>query len=279
MPGAALSYRKILVIFLSVLVGVLGIGGAASLIVAQATVTAARQEVSSVSTPMTLHTPNEPSMDSSSPASTRPVNLIPENVPSQAPPSPEAPTILPEAPEASLPAIISEPASPVSLPPIPDVQCPTGIVTAGVTQVDLGTPTDSGDYGYLSITAHGSVNNNSSAAITFYDRDIPNLEGLDSRGSTVFFEEYGEYSYVPPAGEPRPSQLTLEPGQSMAYKVFRESEYQISVAETKFWHNDLDSHSFAVYFVGAAALVGCDDPRVVAPASGQSIPNPYKPAS
>jgi hypothetical protein len=189
----------------------------------------------------------------------------------------------PDLAETAMPAPpteTSEPTKPVInlASPTPDVQCPTGVVRAGIDRIEFGAPSYDGAT-YISVTAHGSVRNESSAAITFADADTPNLEGLDSRGSTTFFEQYGEFSYVPPAGKPRPGELTLEPGQSMSYNVIKEYVPTGVLAATKFWYTDLDSHSFTVYFSDAPALPGCDFPRVVANAAGQSLANPYKPSA
>lgn len=275
-----MSKRQKLIVFLCVLVGVLVISGAATALAIVLDGMADRQEASD-STSRSVQTPAPSPSAPSSPAPTPSVDPISEVAPPETPASPLSRTIEPDPVQTAIPeppAVISEPTTPVldaPAPPTPDVQCPTGVVRAGVTQVEFGAPNYKGA-AYIGIIAHGSVRNDSSAAITFSDGDVPNLEGLDSRGSTTFFELYGEYSYVPPAGQPRPSDLTLEPGQSMTYKIIKEYALTDILAATKFWHNDLDSHSFPVYFLDAPTE--CDVPRVIANAAGESIANLYKPA-
>jgi hypothetical protein len=276
-----LSKRQKLIVFLCVLVGVLVISGAATALATVLNGMADRQEASD-SAPRSVQTPAPSPPAPSSPAPTPSVDPIFEVAPPETPASPVSPTIEPDPVETAMPeppAVISEPTKPVvnaPAPATPDVQCPTGVVRAGVTRVEFGVPDYKGATS-IGITAHGSVRNDSSAAITFSDGDVPNLEGLDSRGSTTFFELYGEYSYVPPVGQPRRSELTLEPGQSMTYQVIKEYAPTDILAATKFWHNDLDSHSFPVYFLDAPTE--CDLPRVIANAAGQSVPNLYKPSA
>lgn len=273
-------YRKILIVTLSVLVGVLVIAGVASVIVAQATVTASRQAASSSSAP--VHNSAKPSPRPSTVKSSPP-DRTPKKVPAQESTRKVAPTVSPATVEALpqvQPDLATRPTIPNEAPQpaaVPVAQCPTGVITAGVTQVEFGVPSYEGST-YVGLTAKGTINNRTSAVITFYDRGTPDLEGLDSRGSTTFFEQFGDYSYVPPAGEPRPSQLILHPGQSMNYQVTREYVHVDSILATNFWFTALDTNSFSVSYDDEEARIGCGDPKVVANESGQSIPNTYRPA-
>lgn len=146
---------------------------------------------------------------------------------------------------------------------------------AGVTSVEFRKP-EYEDSSYIGVVAHGSIRNGTSSAIGFYDRDTPDLEGLDARGGTVFFEQFGDYAYLPQAGLPRPSTLTLESGQSMDYSIPIEYANVESLKETRSWYTAIDKYSFHVEFANPSVPSGCDNPLVFANINGQSIPNRFK---
>lgn len=195
--------------------------------------------------------------------------LTPTSVPSLPAPAPTAyaPEVI-QTVQAPLP-----PAPPPSQPAAHS--CPSGVVAGGLTEISVAPAPEYGT-GYVSISGRGVIHNATDAQVSFFDGFIPEVQGLDARGTVGTLMTMGEFDYVPPAGQPRPPTLTLKPGESMGYTVHSPREYALTVAKVKSFYSAMDRYD--IYFSSWSNHRDCGNPASANLPGGQSLPNTYRPA-
>lgn len=176
--------------------------------------------------------------------------------------------------EPAVPAAPSVP-TPIEAFTPPVVPCPAGVVAGGLTSISL-TPAPQYGVGYVAIDGRGVIHNATDAPVTFFDGDIPDVQGLNVRGETHILITRGDFDYLPPAGQPRPSTLTLAPGQSMGYSIKSDREYESSVLRVQQFYSAMDRYD--IYFSSWSNHRDCGNPVRHDLPSGQSLPNSYAPA-
>lgn len=130
---------------------------------------------------------------------------------------------------------------------------------------------------FVTVSGRGVVHNGMDAAITFWDRDIPDVEGLNVRGEPRFIQRFGDYDYVPPAGQPRPSELTLGPGESMGYSFKSENQYVSSISEVEYWYSGMGRNEHTLYYADWRIQIACGSPATATTIERQRLRNDYRP--
>lgn len=241
-------------------------------------------------------TSNSASSATSHPAASRPVSTAPtpeaetptdvvETTPSWTfSPSPlstfQAPAQLPvESAGPDLPPMPIDEATLNAEPDVPPVAsepaCPSGAVTVGLSSVTFSDDqTYNGIMNVVTVTGQGTVRNASTSPATFSIISIPNVIGLDRDGRTVLSNNLGDFDYTPPAGQPRPDEVVLTPGESLNFSFTNKDERAETVADVTHWYIDLDYWtSYAVTPEGTNYL--CEIPVKVTE-DGQSLPSTYR---
>lgn len=203
----------------------------------------------------------------------------PHPVPTSAPSAP-----VPAAPTAYTPEVIQTAQS--AVPPaqqqlpapaaIPQTVCPSGVVESGMTDVtvvneryttvaNISTEAD--------VLGHGLIRNRTTAPVYIFD-SAPSVKGLDVSGRLTFYLT-GEFDWTPPVGQPRPPQITLQPGQDLTYTVRNNEVLTKTLRETAAWYvNPKDSVD---YYSDFRTYADCPPLTVVALPGGTSIMNTYVP--
>jgi hypothetical protein len=150
------------------------------------------------------------------------------------------------------------------------------VVAGGLTEISMAPAPEYG-VDYVAITGRGVLHNATDASVTFFDGDIPDVQGLSARGETHILLTQGTFDYVPPAGQPRPSTLTLKSGESMGYSLSSPREYESTVVGVHTFYSAMDR--FEIYFSSWRNHRDCGNPVRQALPGGQSLPNSYTPAN
>jgi hypothetical protein len=193
------------------------------------------------------------------------------------PPSPAAVESTAYAPEvfqtveARIPAAPTVPRMPAAQPP---ETCPSGAVTAALDSITFEWP-----YSTLpdevTVVGRGTLHNGTTAAIQIPEYDVPDLDGLDSKGQIAAIETYGEYDWAPPPGVPSGGYVVLQPGESVTY-VVKDSTLGSMIVPVTHWYSATESGSVQMYYDTASSLctvTGMED------ASGKAIANTFIPRS
>jgi hypothetical protein len=146
------------------------------------------------------------------------------------------------------------------------------VVAGGLTEISVSPAPEYGA-GYVSISGRGVILNATDAQVTFFDGFVPEVQGLDERGTASTFMTMGKFDFVPPAGQPRPSTLTLKPGESMGYTVQSPREYELTVARVKSFYSAMDRYD--IYYANWTNHRDCGNPARQELPGGQSLPNTY----
>jgi hypothetical protein len=148
-------------------------------------------------------------------------------------PSPTyAPPPVPQFSQPAPPVAESPVAKPAPAPAPARRLCPSGLVDAALASVSF-SPYEYNDNKSV-ITVKGSVTNNTTAAVTINDNDVPNFSGLDTRGESIIIELYGKWDWTPPPGNARPNSITLAPGQQLTYTV-SSTDNNSTINDVKYW--------------------------------------------
>lgn len=211
-----------------------------------------------------------------SPKVTRPTRVPGTAVPAPMPTPTSAPPQPAPAPTAYAPEVIQTIQAPSAeaVPTDPVRQCPVGVVAGGLTEISV-VPAPQYGAGFVSISGRGVIHNTTNAQVTFFDGFIPEVQGLDGRGTASTLMTMGEFDYVPPAGQLRPSTLTLKPGESMGYTVHSPREYELTVAKMKSFYSAMDRYD--IYYSSWSTHRDCGNPARAYLPGGQSLPSTYTP--
>ena len=184
-------------------------------------------------------------------------------------------TAAPEAiqtPQAQAPAPARQPARPAQQQKV----CPTGVVTSGLMNITVTNErytTVAGVLTEVDVIGQGIIRNGTTAPVYVYSSP-PSVEGLDVNGRLTTYLDTN-LDWKPAPGEPRPYQVTLQPGQELTYSVTRNGLSTRTLQQTTAWHvkpeGAVDRYSdFDTYN-------GCFEVPVTAPQGGTSVMNSYKP--
>ncbi|WP_418605790.1 hypothetical protein [Georgenia sp. SUBG003] len=101
---------------------------------------------------------------------------------------------------------------------MPEVQCPVGTLVASV---DDATAVPSGVEGWWDWVLTGTLANATDAAVSVAESNIPDVVALDTDGSgrQVWSLRYGSYDIAVPAGQPRPIEVRLGPGEALRFRA------------------------------------------------------------
>lgn len=203
--------------------------------------------------------------------------------PSSAPPvaSPETST-----PVAEVPGIVQTlPAVPVTAPPVvrPSASqtaqqriCPSGTVISGLTDVTVTGERDWIVGTLIDFVGQGAVKNGTSASVDV-SLSLPYIQGLDATGRLTTNSFSGDFDYNPPPGQPRPSSVSLAPGDSLTYTFAAKDVSSKTVAATVAWYSD---PKYTVYgYSDTPSTLQCPPPPISSPPGGPSIMNTYVPRS
>lgn len=126
-------------------------------------------------------------------------------------PAAKAPEVI-QTVEAQVPSV---PRAPVARP---QESCPSGSVTAALSSITFEWPYST-LYNEVTVVGRGTLHNGTSAAVKISQRDVPDLDGLDSKGQNATIAQYGDYDWAPPPGVPSGGYVVLQPGESATYTV------------------------------------------------------------
>lgn len=186
----------------------------------------------------------------------------------------EAPA--PAAPEAiqtlQAPAPTKQPAQSAQQQKV----CPTGVVTSGLINITVTNErytTVAGVSTQVDIIGQGIIRNGTTAPVYIYSSP-PSVEGLDVNGRLTTYLDT-ELDWKPTPGEPRPYQVTLQPGQELTYSVAHVGISTRTLQQTTAWH--MEPEDAVDRYSDFDTYNGCFEVPVTAPSGGTSIMNSYKP--
>ncbi|MFJ6359533.1 hypothetical protein [Pseudarthrobacter oxydans] len=124
----------------------------------------------------------------------------------------------------------------------------------------------------VTITAHGTMVNETSSAVGVSEQDIPNFLGLDERGQSIVIELYGRYDWAPPPGQPSMGGFHLEPGASINYTAISRT-WDSTVKNVRYWYSSTIPGSILLHFPGRDITCQVNG---MTPAEGKAIPNVFE---
>lgn len=201
----------------------------------------------------------------------------------QAAPSPAPTQSFQEAPATAAPEAIQtlQAPAPSKQPARPAQQqtqtrCPTGVVTSGLTNVTVTNErytTVAGLLTQVDVIGQGIIRNGTTAPVYVYSSP-PSVEGLDVNGRLTTYLDT-DLDWKPAPGEPRPYQVTLQPGQELTYSVSSVGVSTRTLQQTTAWH--MEPEDAVDRYSDFDTYNGCFEVPVTAPPGGTSIMNSYKP--
>jgi hypothetical protein len=209
-------------------------------------------------------------------AAPRTTSVIPPPTPIT-PPSPAALESTAYAPEvfqtieSRIPVAPAVPRMPASQP---RETCPSGVVTAALDSITFEWPYST-LLNEVTVVGRGTLHNGTSAVIKIPEYDVPDLDGLDTKGQIAAIETYGEYDWAPPPGVPSRGDVVLQPGESVTYTV-RDSTLGSMIVPVTHWYSATESGSVQMYYDTASSLCNVTG---MADASGKAIANTFIPKS
>jgi hypothetical protein len=200
-----------------------------------------------------------------------------------APAPTSAPSLPVPEPTAYAPEIIETLHAPVPsqqaqrpAPVPPQTVCPTGVVESGLTDITVTNErytTVAGVSTMVDIAGQGLIRNRTTTPVYIFD-SAPSVRGLDTNGRLTIYLDT-DFNWKPTPGEPRPAQITLQPGESLTYRVYRTGLYTSTLRETAAWY--VNPEDAVDYYADFRTYVDCPDVSVVALPGGTSIMNTYVP--
>lgn len=177
-----------------------------------------------------------------------------------------------ETPQAQAPAPAKQPARPAQQQKV----CPTGVVTSGLMNITVTNErytTVAGVRTEVDVIGQGIIRNGTTAPVYVYSSP-PSIEGLDVNGRLTTYLDTN-LDWKPAPGEPRPYQVTLQPGQELTYSVTRNGLSTGTLQQTVAWH--VEPEDAVDRYSDFDTYNGCFQVPVTAPPGGTSIMNAYKP--
>ncbi|ABK02402.1 hypothetical protein Arth_1006 [Arthrobacter sp. FB24] len=105
-------------------------------------------------------------------------------------------------------------------------------------------------------------------------RDVPDLDGLDSQGQSATIAQYGHYDWAaPPPGVPSGGYVVLQPGESVTYAV-KDPTLASMIVPVTHWYSATDLGSAQMYYASASSLCNVTG---MPEGSGKAIPNMFPP--
>jgi hypothetical protein len=150
--------------------------------------------------------------------------------------------------------------------------CPSGSVSAALDSIQF-------EWRYstlpneVTVVGRGTLHNGTSAAIKILEHDVPNLDGLDSRGQNATIALYGEYDWAPPPGVPSGGYVVVQPGGSVTYTV-KDPTLASMIVPVTHWYSATDLGSVQMYYETASSLCSIAG---MPEGSGKAIPNIFTP--
>lgn len=188
-------------------------------------------------------------------------------------PTAYAPEVI-ETVQAAVPA--GQPPQQQPAPARQQTVCPPGVVESGLTDITVTNErhtTVAGGITMVDIVGQGLIRNRTTAPVYIFD-SAPSVQGLDANGRLTIYLDT-DFNWNPAPGQPRPAQITLQPGEELTYSVHRTGLYTETLRKTAAWYvNPEDSVD---YYADFRTYVDCPEVSVVALPGGTSIMNTYVP--
>lgn len=154
--------------------------------------------------------------------------------------------------------------------------CPTGVVESGLTDITVTNErhtTVAGVSTMVDIAGQGLIRNRTTAPVYIFS-SAPSVKGLDTNGRLTIYLDT-DFNWKPAPGEPRPAQITLQPGEDLTYRVYRTGLYTSTLRETVAWY--VNPEEAVDYYADFRTYADCPPVPVVALPGGTSIMNTYAP--
>jgi len=126
----------------------------------------------------------------------------------------------------------------------------------------------------MTVSGYGSYYNGTNTEVMVPVISIPTVRGLDVNGNTVYWPSGGVVDYTPTPGQPRPYQIPLSPGQSLTYSFTNKDQTSSSMSPVTHFYTSTEHAS--VDYADIDVRIRCGAVVVTPPASGASVPNPYR---
>lgn len=151
--------------------------------------------------------------------------------------------------------------------------CPSGVVTSGLTDITVTNERAINVFTLVDIVGHGAISNDTTAPIDVYISS-PSVKGLDVDGRVSTYLDT-EFDWRPAPGEPRPAQVTIQPGQMLTYTVAEQGLSSSTLRKTTAWY--VDPNDSVDRYSDFDTYANCPRVSVVAVPGGPSIMNSYVP--
>ncbi len=125
----------------------------------------------------------------------------------------------------------------------------------------------------VDIQGHGAIRNDTTAPIHVFSSE-PSVKGLDIDGRVTTYLD-AEFDWKPAPGEPRPAQITLQPGPTLSYVVTEQGLSSSTLRKTKAWY--VDPKDSVEGYSDFRTYVDCPAAPVAAISGGPGITNTYVP--
>jgi hypothetical protein len=150
------------------------------------------------------------------------------------------------------------------------------VVTSGLISITVTNErytTVAGVLTQVDVIGQGIIRNGTTAPVYIYSSP-PSVEGLDINGRLTTYLDT-DLDWKPAPGEPRPLQVTLQPGQELTYSVSRKGLSTRTLQETTAWH--VEPEDAVDRYSDFRTYADCMEVPITALPDGTSIVNSYKP--
>lgn len=222
-----------------------------------------------------------------SPVAVSPSSKIDMSTPSRAPTAATRASSIPRPPDAipeSLPVVTGSPVlrTPTPEQPLPYVppeetlasaesSCPTGVVSTGLTEVNVNDERPWVVGTIMNISGRGEFFNGTTGPVKV--TSVPNVHGLDSAGDPTAYPDSLDFDYLPPPGTPRPSAVEIAPGATLTYSFTIKDLSSESMSRVVAWYSEPWQES--VQAIDIDTYIECGHPPVVPNRIGPSILNTH----
>lgn len=149
--------------------------------------------------------------------------------------------------------------------------CPTGVVSTGLTEVNVNDELPWIVGTIMNISGRGEFFNGTTGPVKV--TSVPNIHGLDSAGDATAYPDSLDFDYLPPPGTPRPSAVEIAPGATLTYSFTIKDFSSESMSRVVAWYSEPWQES--VQAIDIDTYIQCGHPPVVPNRIGPSILNTH----